>query len=117
MADASSKQVGDSVLEVTDLVKYFPLTKRVVFKKQIGQVKALDGVSLTLERGRTLGVVGESGCGKSTLGRVLTRLEDPTSGSATFDGQDMFAMSGKDMRSLRRRIRSSSGPVHVLDPR
>ena len=118
MADASSKQVGDSVLEVTDLVKYFPLTKGVVFKKQIGQVKALDGVSLTLERGRTLGVVGESGCGKSTLGRVLTRLEDPTSGSATFDGQDMFAMSGKDMRSLRRRIQIVfQDPYTSLDPR
>ena len=124
MADASAKTQGGSVvnggpvLSVTDLVKYFPLTKGVIFKKQIGQVKAVDGVSLELHRGRTLGVVGESGCGKSTLGRLLTRLDDPTSGSATFDGADMFALSGKDMRSLRRRIQIVfQDPYTSLDPR
>lgn len=118
MADASEKQVGDPVLQVNDLVKYFPLTKGIIFKKQVGQVKALDGVSLQLERGRTLGVVGESGCGKSTLGRVLTRLEVPTSGSAMFDGVDMFALSGKDMRALRRRIQIVfQDPYTSLDPR
>jgi oligopeptide/dipeptide ABC transporter ATP-binding protein len=123
MADASVKpqslmHAGDPVLSVTDLVKYFPLTKGVIFKKEIGQVKAVDGVSLDLHRGRTLGVVGESGCGKSTLGRLLTRLDDPTSGSATFDGTDMFALSGKDMRALRRRIQIVfQDPYTSLDPR
>ena len=68
------------VLEVNDLVKYFPLTQGIVFKKKIGDVKAVDGVSFDLRKGETLGIVGESGCGKSTLGRLLMALETPTAG-------------------------------------
>jgi ABC-type oligopeptide transport system ATPase subunit len=73
---------GESVLEVRDLVKHFPLTTGIVFKRQVGAVKAVDGVSLDLMQGETLGVVGESGCGKSTLARLLMALERPTSAAS-----------------------------------
>jgi oligopeptide transport system ATP-binding protein len=76
--------VTENILEVRDLVKHYPVTRGVVFKKTIGQVKAVDGVSIDLKAGETLGVVGESGCGKSTLARVLMNLERPTSGRSSW---------------------------------
>lgn len=118
MAGDDMKVEHPAILEVHDLVKHFPLTKGVVMKRNVGAVKAVDGVSFHLERGRTLGVVGESGCGKSTLGRVLARLEEPTSGSALFDGADMLSMSGRRLRELRRRIQIVfQDPYTSLNPR
>ena len=106
------------VLQVDDLVKHFPLTKGVILKKHIGEVKAVDGVSFRLDRGKTLGVVGESGCGKTTLGRVIARLEEPTAGAARFDGVDMLSLSGKDLRALRRRVQIVfQDPYTSLNPR
>ena len=78
---AASKTTGEVVLDVQDLVKHFPLTTGIVFRKHVGDVKAVDGVSFQLHRGETLGIVGESGCGKSTLAKLLMMLETPTSGS------------------------------------
>jgi oligopeptide transport system ATP-binding protein len=110
--------VAEPILEVTDLVKHFPVRVGVLFKRTIGHVKAVDGVSFTLNKGETLGVVGESGCGKSTLAQVLMRLEPPTSGGAKFEGRDMFAMRGAELRKLRRDIQIVlQDPYTSLNPR
>jgi oligopeptide transport system ATP-binding protein len=110
--------VTENILEVKDLVKYYPVTRGVVFKKTIGHVKAVDGVSFDLRRGETLGVVGESGCGKSTLARVLMRLEKPTGGSVSFNGQEIYGLGGADLRRLRRNIQLvMQDPYTSLNPR
>jgi ABC-type oligopeptide transport system ATPase subunit len=90
------------LLAVENLQKYFPVTRGLVFQKEIGQVKAVDGVSFTIEQGETLGVVGESGCGKSTMARCIARLLEPTGGSITFDGRDITHLKRNDMRPIRR---------------
>jgi oligopeptide transport system ATP-binding protein len=95
---------GEPLLAVRDLVKHFPVTVGVLAKRTIGHVRAVDGVSFDLHPGETLGVVGESGCGKSTLAQVLLRLEEPTAGTATFEGENIFAMRGERLRRLRRSI-------------
>ena len=79
------------LLEIDRLTKHFPITEGIVFRKEVATVKAVDGVSLDVRRGETLGIVGESGCGKSTLARVITNLLTPTSGTVRFDGQDIRA--------------------------
>ena len=89
---------------VENLKKYFPITRGIVFQKQVGAVKAVDGVSFTVKRGETLGIVGESGCGKSTLARCLLRLLDPTSGRIVFDGRDITTLSRGEMRPIRREM-------------
>ena len=94
------------ILEVKDLVKYFPITQGIIFKKKIGDVRAVDGVNLQLHRGETLGLVGESGCGKSTLAKLLMVLERPTSGVAEYKGDDMYKLSGKKLRRCAGRSRS-----------
>ncbi|MGP4019761.1 ABC transporter ATP-binding protein [Saccharopolyspora sp. 5N708] len=110
--------MAEPILQVRDLVKYFPVTQGVVFKRTIGHVRAVDGVSFDLSRGETLGVVGESGCGKSTLAQVLMRLEKPTSGSALFEGRDMFKMRGSELRKLRRDMQIVlQDPYTSLNPR
>ncbi|RSM45279.1 dipeptide ABC transporter ATP-binding protein [Amycolatopsis balhimycina DSM 5908] len=108
----------EPILSVTDLKKYFPVRVGVLFKRTIGQVKAVDGVSFDLMPGETLGVVGESGCGKSTLAQVLMRLEEPTGGTAQFEGRDIFAMRGAELRKLRREIQIVlQDPYTSLNPR
>ncbi|WP_328604345.1 dipeptide ABC transporter ATP-binding protein [Amycolatopsis sp. NBC_00345] len=108
----------EPILSVRDLVKHFPVRQGVLFKRTVGQVKAVDGVSFDLMPGETLGVVGESGCGKSTLAQVLMRLEEPTAGSATFEGKDLFAVRGAELRRLRREIQIVlQDPYTSLNPR
>lgn len=108
---------SETILEARDLVKHYPI-KTGVIRRTTGQVRALDGVSFDLRKGETLGVVGESGCGKSTLGRMLMRLEEPTSGTLDFGGVDMYAQSGAAMRKLRRDIQIVfQDPYTSLDPR
>ena len=92
------------LLTVENVKKYFPITRGVVFQRQIGAVKAVDDVSFTVRRGETLGIVGESGCGKSTLARCLLRLLDPTSGRIVFDGRDITHVSRSEMRPIRREM-------------
>ncbi|GAA3759773.1 ABC transporter ATP-binding protein [Micromonospora maritima] len=114
----STKVRGETVLAVDDLVKHFPITQGVLFKRQIGAIRAVDGVSFELRRGETLGVVGESGCGKSTLARLLMRLETPTSGRATLEGKDLFRASGAELRRLRRNMQMvMQDPYTSLNPR
>jgi peptide/nickel transport system ATP-binding protein len=106
------------VLEVDDLVKHFPLTRGVVFKRTTGLVRAVDGVSFSLGRGETLGLVGESGCGKTTLARLLLRLDTPTAGRARLDGRDIFAMAGAELREFRRTVQMvMQDPYTSLNPR
>jgi oligopeptide transport system ATP-binding protein len=110
--------VTETILEVKDLVKHYPVTRGVVFKKTIGHVKAVDGVSLELRKGETLGVVGESGCGKSTLARVLMHLERPTSGEVRYKGTNIFGLKGAGLRRLRRQIQLvMQDPYTSLNPR
>jgi oligopeptide transport system ATP-binding protein len=117
-APASSQAPGEVVLSVEGLVKHFPITRGVVFKKAIGAVKAVDGVSFQLRRGETLGIVGESGCGKSTLARLLMRLEYATAGRALFKGQDIVSMSADELRRLRRNMQMVlQDPYTSLNPR
>jgi oligopeptide transport system ATP-binding protein len=110
--------VPDPILQVDSLVKYFPVLSGVLFRRTVGYVKAVDGVSFELTAGETLGVVGESGCGKSTLAQVLMRLEEPTAGTAFFEGRDMFKMRGPELRRLRRNIQIVlQDPYTSLNPR
>ncbi len=108
---------AEVILRAEGLAKYYPI-RAGVFRRTVGHVKALDGVSFDLHKGETLGIVGESGCGKSTLGRMLMRLEEPTAGKLTFDGVDMYAQQGAAMRRLRRDIQIVfQDPYTSLNPR
>ena len=106
------------LLEVRSLVKHFPITHGIVLRRQVGSVQAVDGISFTLDRGETLGLVGESGCGKSTVAKVLLRLEQATAGQARYKGEDIFAMSPRRLRRLRRDIQIVlQDPYASLNPR
>jgi oligopeptide transport system ATP-binding protein len=105
------------ILIVTELVKHFTLGGGF-FSDRRGIVRAVDGVSFDICRGETLGIVGESGCGKSTLARTLLRLEEPTGGSAEFDGYDLFAKKNQKLKALKRRIQVVfQDPYGALNPR
>jgi peptide/nickel transport system ATP-binding protein/oligopeptide transport system ATP-binding protein len=109
---------GDPVIEVHDLVKHFPIKRGVIFQREVGAVKAVDGLSLEIQRGETLGIVGETGCGKSTTAKLLVRLLDPTSGSILFDGEDIAARKGERLKALHREMQMIfQDPYSSLNPR
>ena len=108
---------GDVILEVRDLKKHYPIRGGVFSRKQ-GDVKAVDGVTFSLQRGETLGLVGESGCGKSTLGRTLMRLEEATAGTVLYENKDLVSASKRELFILRREIQMIfQDPYSSLNPR
>ena len=115
--EAEAPSAPPPLVEVKDLCTWFPI-KKGIFARTAGYVKAVNGVSFTMEAGETLGVVGESGCGKSTLSRTILRLEKPHSGSVHFMGQDVFKLKGKDLLQYRRDLQVVFQDPHAtLNPR
>jgi oligopeptide/dipeptide ABC transporter ATP-binding protein len=119
MTDTTSTSAnGANLIEVRNLVKHFPITRGIVFQKQIGAVKAVDDISFEVKRGETLGIVGETGCGKSTTARLLVRLLDPTSGTIMFEDQDIAAAKKDDLKALHRHVQMVfQDPYSSLNPR
>jgi oligopeptide transport system ATP-binding protein len=105
------------LLEVKNLTKYFPI-KKGALSRTVGEIRAVDGVSFTLEKGKTLGLVGESGCGKTTVGRSLLRLLEPTSGEVIVNGKDLLALDKEELRKMRASLQIIfQDPFSSLDPR
>jgi len=106
------------LLEVTDLVKHFPIRSGVLVDREVARVRAVDGVNLIVRDGETVGLVGESGCGKSTVCRAIMQLVAPTSGSVRFNGEELVGRSARDLRPLRREIQMIfQDPFASLNPR
>src|SRR3977135_2697293 len=109
---------GRNLLEVSALKMHFPLTQGIIFQRQVGAVRAVDGIDFFVEKGETLGLVGESGCGKSTTGRAILQLYKPTSGEGRFDGVELTKLGGEQMRKMRRRMQMIfQDPYASLNPR
>ncbi len=110
-------QVAKDMIIVKNLVKYYPVFGGV-FRQEVDQVQAVDDVSFTIREGETLGLVGESGCGKTTVGHTMLKLREPTSGSVIFDGVDVFKLSNRELKSIRRKMQIVfQDPYASLDPR
>jgi oligopeptide transport system ATP-binding protein len=117
-SDGAGPNAESALLEVRDLVKHFPIKTGVIFDHEVGRVRAVDGVTLNVQEGETLGLVGESGSGKSTLGRTILQLIPPTSGSVRFEGQEIVGRRGRAMQSVRREMQMIfQDPYASLNPR
>ncbi len=109
---------GEVLLEVTNLKKHFPISEGILFSKNVSLVKAIDGISFTISKGETLGLVGESGCGKTTTGRCILQLEKPTEGRILFEGRDLTEMDASTLAPLRQKIQVIfQDPYSSLNPR
>ncbi|MDJ0343816.1 dipeptide ABC transporter ATP-binding protein [Streptomyces sp. H10-C2] len=114
----STTEAREPVLQVRNLVKNFPITQGIVFRKNVGSVQAVSGVTFDLFQGETLGIVGESGCGKSTVAKLLMNLERPTKGEILYKGEDITKLSGKALKAVRRNIQMVfQDPYTSLNPR
>jgi peptide/nickel transport system ATP-binding protein/oligopeptide transport system ATP-binding protein len=108
----------EPLVQVRELVKHFPVTRGIVLRREIGAVRAVDGVSFEVQRGETLGIVGETGCGKSTTAKLIMRLFDPTAGRVCFDGQDITELRGARIKAVRREMQMIfQDPYSSLNPR
>ncbi len=120
-ADVSTAQetIHDEVLlRVNNLKMHFPITRGIILQRQVGSIKAVDGITFDLMRGETLGLVGESGCGKSTTGRAILQLYEPTDGEVVFEGQDLTDINSGELRRMRRRMQMIfQDPYASLNPR
>ncbi|MFI1209287.1 ABC transporter ATP-binding protein [Streptomyces sp. NPDC020802] len=118
VAEYRDAPVGEPILQVRGLVKHYPLTQGILFRKQVGAVRAVDGVDFELGAGETLGIVGESGCGKSTVAKMLVNLERPTAGEIRYKGEDVTKLSGRALKAVRRNIQMVfQDPYTSLNPR
>jgi oligopeptide transport system ATP-binding protein len=109
---------SEALLEIRDLKMHFPIYKGVLLRKQVAEVKAVDGISFDIRRGETLGLVGESGCGKSTTGRAVLQLYKPTHGEVRFEGRDLVTMPPGELHTMRRRMQMIfQDPYASLNPR
>jgi oligopeptide transport system ATP-binding protein len=109
---------GSKLLDVQNLQMHFPITRGIIFQRQVGAIKAVDGIDFELYRGETLGLVGESGCGKSTTGRAILQLHRPTAGNVIFEGKDLTKTKGEELRKMRRRMQMIfQDPYASLNPR
>ena len=117
--ERASRAPSDEVLlEVRNLAMYFPVTSGIIFQRTVGHIKAVDGVSFSIRRGETLGLVGESGCGKTTTGRCILQLYKPTTGDVIFEGENLNELDGSAMRAMRRKIQVIfQDPYGSLNPR
>lgn len=115
---SENKSNNKVLVEVKDLTMYFPVFSGALFKKKIGDIKAVDGINFVIREGETLGLVGESGCGKTTTGRVILQLDRPTKGEVLFENIDVTTLAEKEMRPLRRRMQMIfQDPFGSLNPR
>src|SRR4051812_9230774 len=115
---ASTNGAAPLLLDVQGLKMHFPITRGIIFQRQVGAIKAVDGVDFSMVKGETLGLVGESGCGKSTTGRAILQLYRPTSGEVFFEGVDITKTKGEDLRKMRRRMQMIfQDPYASLNPR
>ena len=118
VADRPAPDDRQPLVRVRDVKKYFPITQGIIFQREVGRVHAVDGVSVDVFPGETLGIVGETGCGKSTLARLICRLLDVTEGTIEFEGQDITHLKGDRLRRLRREIQMIfQDPYSSLNPR
>jgi oligopeptide transport system ATP-binding protein len=109
---------GEALLQVQDLVMHFPLTQGIIFQRKVGAVRAVDGLSFSIRKGETMGLVGESGCGKSTTGRAILQLHRPTSGTVQFEGVELTRLKGEPLRKMRRQMQMIfQDPYASLNPR
>jgi len=105
---------SQAIVQVKCLKKYFPITKGIIFQRETGAVKAVDDVSFDIQKGETLGLVGESGCGKTTTGRTIIQLYRPTAGEVFFDGINLVQTQGKELRDLRKHMQMIlKAPEHI----
>ena len=115
---AQETSKDDVLLSVSNLKMHFPITRGIILQRQVGSIKAVDGINFDLMRGETLGLVGESGCGKSTTGRAILQLYEPTDGKVIFEGQDLTKINSGDLRRMRRRMQMIfQDPYASLNPR
>ena len=113
-----TERQSDVLVRVDNLKVHFPITQGIVFQRQVGAVRAVDGLSFDIRKGETLGLVGESGCGKSTTGRGILQLYRPTSGDVYFEGQNLVHLKGEKLRQMRRRMQMIfQDPYASLNPR
>ncbi len=118
VSTAQDSNQSDVLLNVQNLKMHFPITRGIILQRQVGSIKAVDGITFELMRGETLGLVGESGCGKSTTGRAILQLYEPTAGEVIFEGQDLTEINSGELRRMRRRMQMIfQDPYASLNPR
>lgn len=114
----NASTAAEPLLKISDLKMHFPISEGLIFQREVGRVKAVDGISFSINKGETLGLVGESGCGKTTTGRCILRLEEPTGGGIQFAGHDITHLDQNTLRPLRQRIQVIfQDPYSSLNPR